>query len=237
MRDLGRWLLCLGLYFAFCAGSLAYGQAEFLDQNWSPEVRQAYYTTSQGSRMMLYDWFVALETSEAQDSFARDRLVSLGYLPNENEVGNSDKLPVGFVLDKNELSGERFVGLTCAACHTNQIEYEGRTFQIDGGPALADMFGMLSGIEDSVTATLADGDKFDRFSDKVLGESPGLLSKAKLKRSLRKFLVDWSQLVKNSRSEHPWGRARLDAFGMIFNRVSSIDLGIPANSQIPDATG
>ena len=38
-------------------------QVEFLQQNWTSEVRQFYYTTSQGSRMMPYKWFLALEAA------------------------------------------------------------------------------------------------------------------------------------------------------------------------------
>lgn len=49
------------------------------------------------------------------------------------------------------------------------------------------------------------------------------------------FLEYWNQLIVDSRVEHPWGRGRLDAFGMIFNRVTSIDLGIRENSRKPDA--
>ena len=33
----------------------------------------------------------------------------------------------------------------------------------------------------------------------------------------------------------PWGRGRLDAFGMIFNRLSGLDLHQPANVVLADA--
>ena len=46
-------------------------------------------------------------------------------------------LPVGFVID--ETDGTRFFGMTCAACHTAEIEYQknGATqrLRIDGAPA------------------------------------------------------------------------------------------------------
>jgi hypothetical protein len=220
---------------SFCAETKA--QVEFLEQNWSPEVRQAFYTTSQGSRMMPYSWFMALEASDSQESFSRVKLIQLGYLDNENTTDNPDRLPVGFVKDQYELNPkEDFIGLTCAACHTTRLSYGNKTYQIDGAPTLADMWGMLTGIDDSLKATMENGDKFSRFAGKVLGvESSNPKAVAELRSQVVEFRKYWTQFIQDSRTTHPWGRGRLDAFGMIFNRVSSIDLGIPENSRAPDA--
>lgn len=218
------------------AANAAYAQVEFLEQNWTPEVRQAYYTTSQGSRIMPYEWFMALEVSDSEESFVGVRLPELGYLANDDTTNNPDKLPVGFVRDVNLNTKANFIGLNCAACHTNQISFDGKTFQIDGAPSLADMWGMLSGIDDSLQATRDNPAKFNRFANKVLGASAAdPRATQKLKRQLNEFHNYWSQFIEDSRTEHPWGRGRLDAFGMIFNRVTSIDLGIPENSRKPDA--
>lgn len=227
--------LCLLIGGLFLSAAPASGQVEFLDQNWSSDVRQQYYTTSQGSRIMPYSWFLALEMSDSQELF-RGRLPELGYLPNPQPAMNPDNLPVGFVRDQNEITKAEYLGLNCAACHTNQISFSGITFQIDGAPALADMWGMLSGLDDSLKATRDNAGKFDRFATKVLGtEANNATAKNKLKSELTSFLKYWSKFIQDSRVEHPWGRARMDAFGMIFNRVASIDLGIPANSKKPDA--
>ena len=232
MRCLEMLLCCL----VIIAVAPVYGQVEFLHQNWTPEVRQSYYSLSQGSRMMPYDWFVVLEEADSEESFARKQLVELGYLPHEDGVNNPDKLPLGFVLDVNPINQARHIGLNCAACHTNQITYNGKTFQIDGGPALSDMFGMISGVDESLKATLSDPEKFDRFKAKVLGlKSSSRRAVRQLKRELTQFQFEWSEFTEDSRTEHPWGRSRLDAFGMIFNRVASIDLDDPENSRKPDA--
>lgn len=226
--------LCLSIFLI--PASVTYAQVEFLKQNWTPAVRQTFYTTSQGSRMMPYEWFLALEVSDSEDSFVRVRLPELGYLANNDTTNNPDKLPVGFVLDKNLQTEKNFIGLNCAACHTNQITYDGTTFQIDGAPTLADMWGMLNGIDDALKATRDNPDKFNRFAEQVLGASAANPTEIrKLERELKDFLDYWSQFIEDSRVEHLWGRGRLDAFGMIFNRVTSIDLGIPENSVKPDA--
>ena len=97
--------------------------------------RDTFYTTSQGSRIMPYAWFKALRRLDANEPFAADRLQQYGYLsrPESN-------LPIGFVIDGDAASG--MIGMTCAACHTAQLEYmkDGKThaLRIDGAPTNAD---------------------------------------------------------------------------------------------------
>ncbi len=184
---------------------------------------------------MPYEWFLALETSVGQESFVTNQLPKLGYLPNDNTVANPDRLPVGFVLDENRITGERHVGLNCAACHTNQLRYGGITYQIDGAPALTDMWALLDGLNKSLKATRSSPEKFSRFANKVLGPSANVRAKLRLELDLAKFSVNWNSFIEASRVPHAWGRGRLDAFGMIFNRVGAIDMDIPENSVPPDA--
>ena len=42
------------------------GAAEvvYLDQHWTPELREQFYFTPQGSRLMPYDWFLAHRLSQ-----------------------------------------------------------------------------------------------------------------------------------------------------------------------------
>ena len=88
-----------------------------------PADRNMFYTTSQGSRMMPYAWFKALRRLDVDQPFAADKLQRYGYLPNDpSPVSNPDGLPVGFVIDGTAASGH--LGMTCAACHTGQLEYQ-----------------------------------------------------------------------------------------------------------------
>ena len=104
----------------------------FLDQNWSSKTRQKFYTTSQGSQIMTYSWFTSLERADSREGFYADGLKRHGFIPNpRHRKFNPDGLPVGWVLDKDKTG--RWIGLTCAACHTNQIEFGGTLMQIDGG--------------------------------------------------------------------------------------------------------
>ena len=83
-----------------------------------------FYTTTQGSEMLPYDWFLALEQPNSTSLFLADGLARFGYLPNPDKTNNPDGLPVGFVKDSGE-NGD-WAGMTCAACHTNQINLPAR---------------------------------------------------------------------------------------------------------------
>lgn len=222
-------------FFVFNTSAAKAASAEFLEQNWSKSTRQSFYTSSQGSQIMPHKWFKALERADSSDGFFSDGLRRHGYIPNRRSLHNPDGLPVGFVVDRH-LTGW-WIGMTCAACHTNQIVYDGTTMQIDGAPAQADMYGLLVDIRDSIQATIKDrnGPKFIRFARKVLRLRYSNRRADKLYGQVKHFSGDWAQYVIDSTPETPWGRARLDAFGMIFNRVSNIDLGVPANNAAPDA--
>jgi hypothetical protein len=233
MRAFGYVLL---IFLTGVGSSVGMAEPTFLNQNWSEADRQWFYTTSQGSQMMPYSWFQALEEAGNQRQFIADGLTRFGYLPNPARPDNPDPdgLPVGFVKDTT-FGGRAYVGMTCAACHTNQITYEGATFQIDGGPTLADMGELLTAIDEAVEATLKDESKFTRFARSVLGNEYTNSTASSLKAQVGDFHKYWSQFVADSTPEHAWGRARLDAFGMIFNRVSAIDTKIPGNSVKPEA--
>jgi hypothetical protein len=44
----------------------------YLNQGWSPEAREGYYHTSQGSTVMPYDIFPNLEAAGSQELFRSD---------------------------------------------------------------------------------------------------------------------------------------------------------------------
>jgi hypothetical protein len=216
---------------------------QYLAQSWSDTDRQWFYTTPQGSKLIPYDWALALERASDQTLFFADGLARLGYLPNaKDSKTNPDGLPVGFVRDKG--LKEDHLGMTCAACHTSALAYNGTTYRIDGGPADADLFGFLAEISESLSATSASQSsaKFQRFA-KRLGKN-NIVSRTVLYNELRKFSHSFADFVNATTSTTSWGRARADAFGAIFNRVTAIDLppappslakNIPANNRMPNA--
>jgi hypothetical protein len=219
------------------AGAAANQTLHYAKQGWTAEDRQAFYTTSQGSHMMPYLWYKALRRLDADEPFGGDQLQRYGYLPNDKSNLNPEGLPVGFVIDGDATSG--FLGMTCAACHTAQIEYQkdGATQQlrIDGAPATADFQLFLKDLTEVTRATLSDADRFDKFSHAVLGNRYSPTRAKDLKTDFAAWVKQWGDFMDKSLPASPWGPGRLDAFGMIFNRVAAKDLGIDANFKVADA--
>jgi hypothetical protein len=208
---------------------------KYLDQNWSATDREWFYTTPQGSKLMPYRWAINLERPSDETLFFADGLARLGYLPNPKSAMNPDGLPAGFVKDTGLT--ENSLGMTCAACHTGNLVYQGTTYQIDGAPAGADLFNFLSELSSSLKATSESrtAPKFQRFAKRVLGAKNNALARAKLYADLTKFTSYFTDFLANNTPASPWGLARADAFGAIFNRVTAIDLKIPANNRPPNA--
>lgn len=235
-----RWqaaLISLLMMFATATAVSQPAEVNYLDQAWTADQRNFFYTTGQGSQMIPYDWYRALERPNSESLFGADSLVRFGYLANANRTNSVDQLPVGFVVD-NADSGN-WLGMTCAACHTNQLRQGGKTFQIDGAPADADMWALISEMGTSLaqTAVSINDPKFKRFAARIRAQSTSAsnISDKKLFRDLKSFSAYFTKYVASSKSTVPWGRARLDAFGMIFNRATSIDLNDPRNAASPNA--
>lgn len=213
----------------------AVGKVVSLDQNWTEEEQQWFWFTSQGSRLMPYDWFLVLEQAGSTEPFRSDaNMERLRYLVEKPGPLNPDGLPVGFAKDTGE-QGQPWFGFTCAGCHTTQVSYKGTGIRIDGGGTLADTLSFISGLGGAARATVDDDEKFERFARKVLGSGYSTAAAETLRRGLferAEYLLEW---VEKNSPQHPWGFARLDAFGGIFNMVTAYDLGVPENYKPSNA--
>jgi hypothetical protein len=208
----------------------------YAEQGWSPADRDTFYSTSQGSRMMPYAWFKALRRLDADDPFDADQLQRYGYLRNDSP-SNSEGLPIGFVIDGEGTSAQ--IGMTCAACHTGQLEYQqaGLThaLRIDGAPVNADFQQFLTDLTAAARATLAQPDRFGAFARAVLGTAFTTAKAIQLKSDFGAWVAQFGEFMDKSLPPSPWGPGRLDAFGMISNRVAARDLGVIGNFKIANA--
>src|SRR5690606_35089936 len=94
------------------------------EQNWSGADSLWFYNVSQGSNLIPYDIFLHLEIAGGELLFRSDANMNrLRYLPQKPSLSNPDGLPVGWVKDDHQ--GQQYIGFTCAACHTSQINYKG----------------------------------------------------------------------------------------------------------------
>ena len=139
-----RITLLAGMLFfeglALAAAPPASCDAINLDQGWTHEQSQEFWFTPQGSHLMPYSWFLALEVSDpsGQTLFHdRSNMDRFGYIWVPPSPKNPDGLPIGFTKDVAS-SGDAYLGLTCAACHTGSLTIAGKQVIVEGGPTLAD---------------------------------------------------------------------------------------------------
>jgi hypothetical protein len=196
----------------------SYSTPVYLKQGWSESDSLWYYNTTQGSALLPYDFLVALEQEESTERFISNTNVDkYRYLPQKPTFFNPDGFPVGFV--KETYQSKDYVGYTCAACHTAQINYQGNAIRIDGGPAMADMVSFLHDLEKSMQGTLDNEAKQQRFIDKVIALDNDFSSADKVISSLEEWTKTRRLYNTVNHSKVKYGYARLDAFGRIYNRV------------------
>ncbi|TWU49465.1 di-heme-cytochrome C peroxidase [Rubripirellula reticaptiva] len=204
-----------------------------LKQNWSDEESNWFYNVPQGSRLLPYDWFLHLEQpASVSPFFDPEHIRDLGYIPRNVSADNPDGLPLGFVKDAAYDDGTAGLGLTCAACHTSQINHGRVGYIIDGGPAMGDMQTLMKHLVASLDNTVKQDGKFLRFAGKLFGSDDSEENRKLLRSALQSAAS--ARAGYNTRNfpnedAEGFGHGRVDAFGAIFNEVSVTFLGISEN--------
>jgi hypothetical protein len=204
-----------------------------LDQGWTVEDRVAYHRTSQGSAVMPYELFLALEQADSTELFRSDALsdrFGLIVIPADPRT-NPDGLPVGVV--KTSVPDGRWkgdwVGLSCSACHSSELSYQGRRVRIEGGSSHAfDFAGYIASLNAALAATRADEAKFARTAERMKVAGP------EARAALRTSLDDASEHVhqyisRDAAMATPSGPGRMDALTLIHSRVLGNAMDRPEN--------
>lgn len=228
----------------------------YLPQGWSAEDSLWFYQASQGSDLLPFGFFMTLEQKgDSGELFKSNSNINrYRYLPQRETFSNPDELPVG--ITKDTYQGKEYIGFTCAACHTSQINYKDIGIRIDGGPAASDMEGFLIDLAAALTETHDNDKKKQRFIKANL-ESGAYKTAKEVEDDLLYYTfrlnlytainspVDcFSYLSGGScnplgNTSH-YGYSRLDAFGRIYNRVlqhilSSEQLRTILSEKLPDS--
>lgn len=205
----------------------------YLSQGWSEEMRELFYYTAQGSRMIPYTWFLALERVDGRGLFSSsDSLSRYGFIPAEGPSElNPDALPIGFAIDPVEIPGYgRYLGLTCAACHTGDVQVQGKTIRIDGGPANLDFDNFYQDLATAVRVTAYDPARFQRFAARLLPqptpEAVGQLQKLMVALETN---LSGDAAVREAATHSGFGR--VDALTQIVNALSVTAQSDPANMR------
>lgn len=215
-----------------------YKTPKYLEQGWSERESLWFYNASQGSNLLPYDFFMVLERIDSKKLFRdNDNMAKYRYLPQQKTLSNPDALPVGFAKDsyklKDEDNSKEYLGLTCAACHTSQINYKkdgvNHAIRIDGGPAQSDMDKFMVDLGKALMDTLTNDKKQERFVNNILNFNKDNLvftssnsydTKSEIIKDLEKFAYQIQDYNQINHSETEYGYMRLDAFGRIYNRVA-----------------
>lgn len=205
--------------------------------------RSAFYTQDQGSRLIPLKWMMALKQPGSSQPFMADNLSRYGYLKNDATPGAT--LPVGFTTNRDG-QGNEYLGMTCAACHTREIQVNGAPIRIDGGPAIVVFQSLMADLDISVGGLLKDQPGFDAFAASVLGGTPTPAQMTALKADVQAWFTPYHTIVQcalpqqtdptvkcaDPSAAQAWGPSRLDAVAMIFDRVAGLDIGKPPNHII-----
>ena len=148
---------------------------------------------------------------------------------NNESYSSSNGLPIGFAITYNENAKQDFVGFTCAACHTGQINYISpqdnklKALRIDGGVSMHALDKFREALVASITETHLNENRFNRFATKILGpnaskENKDILHKAltdAVRKGVKTGLVEYLEHIYPTTE----GYGRLDALQRISNTV------------------
>ena len=193
---------------------------KYLEQGWKPSDSLWFYNVTQGSDLLPYDFFLVLEQVGSTELFRSNENINsrYRYLPQGPTRTNPDGLPVGVV--KDSYKGKEYMGFTCAACHTGQVNYKrGVGIRIDGGQGMADMDSFIHDLSEALNAANDEkSEAHSRFVHNVLALGH-YKSEQEVNEDLQKYARRVGLYYTLNQSEAHYGFARLDAFGRIYNRV------------------
>jgi len=206
-------------YFGDSAEKIVYLES----QQWDASDSLWFYNTTQGSDLIPYDIFLNLKMANSTDELFRSskNMRRYRYLTQKESSDNPDGLPVGFV--KDDFADKQYLGFTCAACHTTQVNYKGVGMRIDGGPAMADMDSMLRALDNALAATLKNPQKLNTLAQDIYGTENEQNAKSfkNYVKNAKAKIAKYNHINLSENNGHPvtYGFARLDAFGRIYNRI------------------
>jgi len=160
---------------------------------------------------------------------------NIGGVPAEPGVDsnrglNPAGMPVGFAITRgypDPTTGRMLpdqVGLTCAACHTGHLEYNGVSLRIDGGNAATSLGQLTSTLGAALFLTDLLPWRFDGFAERVLGPDATKAQRQQLRAELKATIKALAGAAKatsaiDKRDGVTEGYNRLDALNRIGNQV------------------
>ena len=129
------------------------GRVIYSNTRWTEAERDSFYHLAEGSEVIPFNMLRALHDSAT----GRPIMASAeryGLLPDPR-----DRLrrPVGLTAAQtvdSRLLGITMSGFNCAACHTNELRYNGRSLRVDGAPGLFNTDALVRDLKSSISYTI-----------------------------------------------------------------------------------
>jgi len=224
-----------------------------VEQGWTDDQRLHFHHTPQGTRLIPYDWFMALEQPCVSlfgcDLFTdKTYLTRFGFLSSQTDSKlNPNELPVGFARQEDFYDPETkttypVVGLNCAACHTGELHFGKYAVRVEGAPAMIEVTEFQKALLLAVGFTKKIPFRYGRFEKRVLGPNATEDQRTDLKRSFTAF-IDSAQFELDHAGpgegiyDNQAGFDRTDALTRIGNQVFAVDMHkavnfAPANAPV-----
>ena len=189
-----------------------------IDQGWDQKQIAEAYSTYEGSQLMPARWFLALERSTSKQNLS-STLDDYGFTYDQNS-----RFPIGMVFKEDQITEhlyneKQWVGLNCIACHTSQLSINGKSTIIEGGSSLFDIQAFENEIVKSVSATLNNKEKWNRFVSRLDGQKTAAI-KTQLRNNLILFRDEFNQwslrnhtYVDENNKKLGYGPSRIDGLG------------------------
>jgi len=213
------------------------GNALHLQQGWSADTIDRWHFISQGTPVIPYEWFLALEQpGQTAPIRSPENLQKLGFLVEAASQNSPDglavglyKLPVNFDDGKFKCWKGNWLGLGCAGCHTGRVNYRGQQIRIEGGPAHIDIDGFVDQLKNSIGRILKNPQAGASFVARVdapaLDVQKGLACFADIFQGEAVF----NHSVAADTGDTLAGFGRLDAHGKGLNQLLAGPLKEPRN--------
>jgi hypothetical protein len=197
-------------------------------QPWSSETQKNWwYLTPQGSLAIPMDIFRGLETESGGRVFSsRENLRQFGwvYAPRQDEGKyNLYGLPLGFVEEPDLQNNKRMtMGLTCAACHTGEMQVKNTRVVIDGGQPLVNMDKFNIALLRALQATKKNPQRLNAMQARIEQfnpKSPYAKNLDLLKKDFEDRVVYFTERMTRNTPKVGGGHGRLDAVTQILNEI------------------
>jgi hypothetical protein len=208
-----------------------------IPQNVDQATLEHYHATDQGTRIMPAAFLASLRTEDGRRLMDPEQMGRWGFLVDgvPTNAANPYGWPLGFtVSDPKVTDGIPVAGVTCALCHTGEVDYRGAAVRIEGGQSYVDLPAFQRSVFKSIGATAADPARRAAFlKDAVAAGYPA----DRVEADFKVMVANAGDILfgqKGLTGTSP-GPGRVDAVQGIANAVFGTFLHVTSNNRDYDA--